>query len=109
MKQKELFTEKNIVRSMYDKTERPTGNIGLVAILKPSRLVGEFAKPEYQLFRLETGFGCFPTTSGNACYGYFCADGEKCRMERYDFIGIANEATTQIAEELEAQHGRKAG
>ena len=88
----EFFTAKNVVRSMYD-----------VAILKADILSGDYRKPEYQLFSLECGFGVHPKRMGNACYGQFCADGEECRMGKYDFLGIADEATTKYAEELEAK------
>lgn len=108
----ELFTVKNTVRSMYDKADEKIGNAGKVAIIKPSHVkeffTSEYQTPEQQLFRLECGFGVFPDKMGNACYGYFCADGEKCRMEKYDFCGIADEATTRYAEELESKWKKKA-
>lgn len=106
-KDKEFFTSKNVKRKMYDATPTPEGNIGEVAILKPEFIEKAFTPnyrtADYQLFRLEGGFGCQPSTIGNACVGYFCADGEECRMERYDFVGIADEATTKYAEELESK------
>lgn len=105
----EFYTAKNTVRTMYDKTDPVAGNAGQVAIIKADILVGQYHSPSYQLFRLKSGFGIRPDTSGNACFGHFCADGEQCRMERYDFIGIADEATTAYAEELESkwQNGKK--
>lgn len=102
---RDFFDKGNIVRDMYEKVESPKGNAGQVAILKPTFVKETFTKeyrvPEYQLFRLECGFGVHPDCSGNACYGHFCADGEWCRMEKYNFLGIADEKTTKYAEELE--------
>ncbi len=107
-----FYTAANTVRTMYAKVEEAAGNADKVAIISPSYVnetfTEEYKKPEYQLFRLKRGFGVHPENSGNACYGYFCADGEECRMEKYNFIGIADEATTAIAEELEAKWQKKA-
>lgn len=105
-----FFTAENTVRRMYDKVDAPEGNAGQVAILKADILSGDYRQPEYQLFRLSGGFGVHPEKMGNACFGRFCADGEECRMEKYDFIGIADEATAAYAEELEAKwkNGKKA-
>ena len=104
---REFFTEKNVKRTMHDATPNPTGNIGEVAILKPEFVEKSFTPgyktADYQLFRLTGGFGCQPFTIGNACVGYFCADGEECRMERYNFVGIADEETVKYAESLESK------
>ncbi len=107
-----LLTSANTVRSMYDRVDDQNGNIGKVAILSPDfvskTFTDDYKKPEYQLFRLNGGFGTYPDKLGNACYGYFCADGEECRMEKYNFVGIADEATTAYAEELERAWQKKA-
>lgn len=98
-----LFTKEDCIRSMYDRA--PNDSLeGCVGILKLSHLETfkpEYQKPEFQLFRIQGGFGASPSKTGNAVYGYFCADGEECRQERYQFIGIANEEVTRYAEELE--------
>ncbi len=108
---RDFFDKGNIVRDMYEKVESPKGNAGQVAILKPTfvkeMFTEEYRVPEYQLFRLEGGFGVHPDCRGNACYGYFCADGERCRMEKYNFVGIADEATTEYAEALESAWQKK--
>ena len=98
-----LFTEKDCIRSMYDSVEGDS-NAGCIAIINLSRVnfKPEFRKPEFQLFRLQSGFGVSPSKMGNACFGTFCADGETCRRERYEFLGIANEEVTKYAEQLEA-------
>ncbi len=99
------FTGNNCIRSMYEPIadKKQENNEGLVAIIKLKTLSEEYRKPEYQLFRLTGGFGCTPTSSGNACYGYFCKDGEETRWERQNFIGIANADAVKIAEQLESE------
>lgn len=87
---------------MYDEVpEGETDNRGKVCILPLDFLSADYRKPEYQLFRIGSGFGCTPTGRGNACYGYFCANGDECRIEKYDFLGVANDEAVKIAEELE--------
>lgn len=96
----DFFTGKDCIRTMYDPI--PSGainNEGLWAILKPSALKENFRTPHFQLYKLIGGFGCRPSAGGNACFGFF-TDGTKTRMERYDFIGIANEETSKYAENL---------
>lgn len=97
------FTKADCCRSMYEKLpEGETSNRGKVGIISMECLAKDYRKPEYQLFRLEGGFGCSPNNGGNACFGKFCADGSEARMERFDFLGIANAEVEKIAEELEA-------
>lgn len=97
------FTKADCCRTMYAKLpEGEISNKGKVGIISMDCLSKEYRKPEYQLFRLEGGFGCSPTNGGNACFGKFCADGSEARMERFDFLGIANAEVEKIAEELEA-------
>ena len=96
------FVEEDCTRTMYEACPKGAkDNAGCIAILKLDALNPNYRAPEYQLFRLECGFGVNPVLSGNACFGTFCADGERCRMQKYDFYGIANEHVTKIAEELE--------
>lgn len=95
-----IFTENDCIRSMY--AEAPNdSNAGCVGILRIDTLKPEYQKPEFQLFRMQGGFGVSPSKMGNAVMGYFCADGECCRQERYQFLGVANEEVTRYAEELE--------
>lgn len=97
------FTKADCCRSMYDEVpEGETDNKGKVCILPLDFLSEDYRKPEYQLFRIGGGFGCTPSGRGNACYGYFCANGDEGRIEKYSFLGIANAETEKIAEELEA-------
>lgn len=96
------FTSKDCIRSMHDEAPNDS-NAGCVGILKIETFKPEYQQPEYQLFRILGGFGASPSKMGNAVFGYFCADGEECRQERRNFIGIANEEVTRYAEELEKQ------
>lgn len=86
------------IASMYEGTE---SNIGKIGIIPLSGLTNDYKKPEYQLFRLDGGFGCSPAGRGNSCFGKFCADGSEARMEKFDFIGIGNAEVEKIAQELE--------
>ena len=96
------FTSKDCVRSMFHEAPDDS-NAGFVGILNNEILAPEYQKPEFQLFRIYGGFGASPSKMGNAVFGYFCADGEECRFDRRQFIGIANEEVTRYADELEKQ------
>ena len=97
-----MFTEKNCVRSMYEAVEGDS-NAGCVGIIKAEWFNAEHRIADNQLFRIGGGFGASQSKMGNAVSGEFCVDGEHCRVERYDFIGIADEETTKYAEQLEAK------
>ena len=101
-KRLKTFTKSDCCRSMYD--ELPDGKIsneGRVCIIPLDKLKKKYRKPEYQLFRVKSGFGITPSARGNACYGHFCVDGERCRWEKFNFLGVGNEEIEKIAEELE--------
>ncbi len=107
-KRKKPFTEEDCCRGMFD--DVPDGketNEGFVAIVPMRNLDTPYKKPDYQLFRLGTGFGCSPTLSGRACYGRLCVNGARVRFEREDLLGIANEEATKYAEELEKEWQQK--
>ena len=95
-----IFTKYDCCRTMYDLSVET--NQGCIAIIKPELLNEVDRTGCYQLVRLVAGFGCKPSTSGNACYVSFCVNGYKKRIERYDIIGIANEEITRYAMELES-------
>lgn len=98
------FTKKDTACGMYTVQQGASvSNIGKVAVLPYDFFKEEYRKPENQLFRLESGFGTSPLARGNACYGRFCVDGEKCRIEKYDFIGIGNEEVQRIGAQLEVE------
>lgn len=44
------------------------------------------AHPEEQVFKAIGGFGCSAHTMGNAVFGEFVVDGEKCRVEGYNLM-----------------------
>lgn len=61
---------------------------GKILVISPSRLKDEFKTPDDQLFMATGGFGCSPSASGRAVYGYFLKDDEHCRWNREAFVGI---------------------
>ena len=65
--------------------------VGKVVILREKYFKEEYRKPEYQLFLAQTGFGCEPDKIGRAVYGTFLYDGEYCRVERNDVLGVIKE------------------
>lgn len=91
----DFFTKENCCRSMYDTSVET--NQDCIAILKPEALAEENRTRNNQLVLLLSGFGCRPMTSGNACYVKFCSNGYRTRIERYDFLGIADEETETYA------------
>lgn len=98
------FTRENSIRTMFEPISTgEENNEGKVAIIAMEHLSEEYRKPKYQLYRLTGGFGCKPSGSGRKCYGVFCVDGSSDIFDKYAFIGIADEATTKIAEELESE------
>ena len=88
---------------IYRPTDGTFDNAGRVCIIPLEKLKPSYRKPEYQLFRVLSGFGIEPKCSGNACFGYFCADGEQCRWDKYNFLGVGNEEVEKYAEELESK------
>lgn len=53
---------------------------------KASLIAHVNAHPEERVFKAVGGFGCSPDTMGNAVFGEFVVDGEKCRVEGYDLM-----------------------
>ena len=110
IKERKSFTKEDCIRTMYDMpTDGTLDNAGKVCIIPLEKLTEKYRKPEYQLFRVLSGFGIDPSTSGSACYGYFCVDGERCRWERYNFFGVGNEEVEKYAQELESVWSGGAG
>ena len=64
-------------------------------ILKP-----EYHDNEKRVFFCEDGFGCSPNTVGNAIFGYYVFDNEKCRIEGYQVERLATEEEIKKAKEL---------
>ena len=53
-----------------------------------------------RVFFCEDGFGTKPSTIGNAIFGYFVADGEKCRIEGYEIERLATDSEINDAKGL---------
>ncbi len=91
----ELFTSEQVIPKSYlqDYTNK-------ILIIKPSWFKPEYRSPKNQLFLAECGFGCDPSKMGTAVYGQFLIDGERTRIERFDFLGIiADEFVPKWAKE----------
>ena len=65
-------------------------------IIKPERLNELCRRGEFQYFYATDGFGCSPDSLGMAVFGHFLLDGQKTRLERSDFIGIADKSQLPI-------------
>lgn len=57
-------------------------------------------RPELCAFRVRGGFGAHPKTSGNAIFGEFLFDGEKCRMEGFMVYRFATDKEIAAAEAI---------
>lgn len=72
--------------------EDPQGHdlTGKVVVLSAEHYKGD---REARRFRCDTGFGCKPHAHGNAVFGQFMSDGERCRVERYEieFVEVAGD------------------
>ena len=65
-------------------------------IIKPERLNELCRRGEFQYFYATDGFGCLPDSLGRAVFGHFLLDGQKARLERSDFFGIADKSQLPI-------------
>jgi len=65
-------------------------------IIKPERLNELCRRGEFQYFYAADGFGCSPDSLGRAVFGHFLANGQKARLERSDFLGIADKSQLPI-------------
>lgn len=61
---------------------------GKILVINPVCLVDKYKTPEDQLFMATSGFGCSPTASGRAVFGYFLKDDERYCWHRENFVGI---------------------
>lgn len=64
---------------------------GKVLVMSPYTLKESYWAPENQLWLATGGFGCRPTATGRAVYATCLGDGEQCRWNREDFIGVLRE------------------
>ncbi len=67
--------------------EDPQGHdlAGKVVVLSAEHYKGD---QEARRFRCDTGFGCKPHSHGNAVFGQFMSDGERCRIERWQVESV---------------------
>lgn len=91
----ELYVSEDCVKDSYKQNYT-----GKIMVLKPSFLKEEYRKPQFQLFKAESGFGCDPAKTGRAVFGKYLIDGEKSRCDRSDFIGILKD---ELVKELELE------
>lgn len=75
----------------WDDTTKETTNLeGKLVIIREDWFKKEYRNGENQLFLAQGGFGCDPQKIGRAVFGKFW-DGETCRINREDVIGVASE------------------
>ena len=76
--------------------KEPQNYKGKLLIIKPQVLEPPFRQKETQYFFAQNGFGCDPNSLGTAVFGHFLANGQKARLERSDFLGIADKSQLPI-------------
>jgi hypothetical protein len=86
------YQDLNLFSSEHcEPSENATDYTGKVLVLSPGVLKEECWRQEDQLWLAESGFGCSPDTSGRAVYATCLGDGERCRWNRSDFLGVIKE------------------
>ena len=84
----------------YDDTTKETENLeGKFVIISADYFKKEYRNAENQLFKAKGGFGCDPSKLGRAVFGNFY-DGEYCRVDRENILGIASEKAIADWEKL---------
>jgi len=61
---------------------------GKLLVMNPSTLKDQYKTPDFQLFYATNGFGCDPSKTGTAVYGFFLKDDEHTRFHRSNFLGV---------------------
>lgn len=61
---------------------------GQVVVKSAEHLRPEFRHSDYQIFLASGGFGCSPDSRGRAVFATNLYDGEECRLERHNILGI---------------------
>lgn len=64
---------------------------GRTVIIKAEALLPKYAEPHQRVFHVDGGFGAKTHTTGNAVFGTFVADGEKCRVEGWQVERFATD------------------
>lgn len=85
-----------LTKDNCEQHNEPQNYKGKLLILKPQVLEPQFRQKEAQYFYAENGFGCDPNSLGTAVFGHFLANGQKARLSRSDFIGIADKTQLPI-------------
>lgn len=81
-------------------TTKQTENLeGKLVIIAADYFKEEYRNAENQIFLAQGGFGCDPTKMGRAVFGMFY-DGESCRINREDILGVASEESISTWEKL---------
>ena len=65
-------------------------------IIKPEMLNELCRRGEFQYFYAADGFCCSTDSLGRAVFGHFLANGQKARLERSDFLGIADKSQLPV-------------
>ncbi len=76
--------------------KEPQNYKGKLLIVKPQVLRPQCRQKEAQYFFAQNGFGCDPNSLGTAVFGHFLANGQKARLERSDFLGVADKSQLPI-------------
>jgi hypothetical protein len=63
--------------------------------------------PIQRVFRCDSGFGCSSYTMGNAVFGEFVFDGEKCRVEGFQIERLATAEEVKEANKIRAEGQEK--
>lgn len=79
-----------------EKHKEPQDYKNKLLIIDPQSLRESCRVKELQYFYATDGFGCSPNTLGSAVFGHFLCDGQKARLERYDFLGIADKTKLPV-------------
>ena len=70
---------------------------GRVVVLSTEWMEAKSAPAERRCFRVDDGFGARSFTAGNAIFGEFLYDGERCRMEGYMVERFATDGEIEAA------------
>ena len=81
-----LFTSEHVIKESCSQDYE-----GKVLVIKPDWFNEHSRYSENQLFFASCCFGCSPSATGTAVFGWFLSDGEKARLERFDFLGVLAE------------------
>jgi hypothetical protein len=96
-----ILFDKNDVRQL----EENENYEGKFVILRPDFLDTAYRTAEFQLFKAQSGFGCYPDKLGSKVYGYYVSDHDKGSTRREYILGVA---TDEAIAQWEHIYGKKA-